>query len=247
MKPDKRNLKRAELNPDENRSVTRRRLLTSGGILALSGCIGGGNGGSQNTDTDAGVAEAPIPNDPSSATYATAGSADRPTVTYYGNWKCPYCAEFSGGFLGDIVTDYVKPGDISLRFRALAYIDGKPFLGPDAPRAAQAGLAVWNVDPATYWRYHENVFANQPPERETWATTDKLVSFAEQAGVAETEQLRTALESQKYEMPVRETTQAAADVGVSGTPALVIDDETVNPLSDEQRTRTLIEQFVDGS
>ncbi|MFC4986771.1 DsbA family protein [Saliphagus infecundisoli] len=168
-------------------------------------------------------------------------------MTYYGNWKCPYCADFSTGFLGDIVTDYVEPGDISLQFRSLAYIDGEPFLGSDAPRAAQAGLAAWNVDPETYWRYHEYVFANQPPESETWATTDKLVSFAEEAGVTETGQFRTKIQEQAYESPIRETSQAAADAGISGTPALIIDGEMVNPLSDEQRIRTFIEQLANGS
>ncbi|MFC4451980.1 DsbA family protein [Halorussus aquaticus] len=231
----------------EHRLLTRRRFLATSGVLALSGCLGGETNEPPNTDLDGAVANAPVPDDPASSTYARAGSAAQPTVTYYGNWKCPYCADFSTGFLGDIVTDYVEPGDISLRFRSLAYIDGEPFLGPDAPRAAQAGLGVWNVATETYWRYHEYVFANQPPESETWATTNKLVSFAEEAGVTETEQLRTKIQEQAYESPIRGTSQAAAGAGVSGTPALVIDGETVNPLSDEQRTRTLIERLADGS
>jgi len=217
------------------------------GVIAVSGCLGGKTTESLNTEVDGTVASVPIPNDPSTSTYARAGSADRSIVTYYGNWKCPYCADFSTGFLGDIVTDYVKTGEISLRFRSLAYIDGKPFLGSDAPRAARVGLAVWDVEPETYWPYHEYVFANQPPESETWATTDKLVSFAEEAGMTETGQLRTKIQGKAYESPIRETSQAAANAGVSGTPALVIDGETVNPLGDEQRTRTLIEQLADGS
>lgn len=227
--------------------LTRRRFLATSGVIAVSGCLGGKTTESPNTEVDGTVASVPIPNDPSSSTYAMAGSADRPTVTYYGNWKCPYCADFSTGLLGDIITDYVKPRDISLRFRALAFIDGKPFLGSDAPRAARAGLAVWDIEPETYWPYHEYVFANQPPESETWATTDKLVSFAEEAGMTETGQLRTKIQGQAYESPTRETSQPAANAGVLGTPALVIDGETVNPLGDEQQTRTLIEQLADGS
>ena len=229
-----------------HRLLTRRQFLATSGALALSGCLGGENIESTNTAVDA-VANAPDPDDPTSSTYARAGAADRPTVTYYGNWKCPYCADFSTGFLGNIVTDYVEPGDISLQFRALAYIDGEPFLGSDSPRAAQGGLGVWNVAPETYWRYHEYVFANQPPEGEEWATTNKLMSFAEEAGVTETEQLQTKIQEQAYESPIRETSQAAVDAGVSRTPTLVIDGETVNPLSDQQRTRTLIEQLADGS
>lgn len=247
MNEDKLRTTLSTVTNGEDTETTRRRLLVTGGVLVFSGCLGSGNKGSPNTAVDGAVASAPVPSDPASYTYATAGSANRPTVTYYGNWKCPYCAEFSTGFLGDIVKEYVESGDINLRFRALAYINGEPFLGSDAVHAARAGLAVWNVDPETYWKYHEYVFANQPPERETWATTDKLVSFGEQAGVTSTDKLRTKLENQAYESTIQKTSQAAADAGVSGTPTLVIDGETVNPLSDKERTRTLIEQLKDES
>jgi hypothetical protein len=115
--------------------LSRRQVLATGSVVALSGCLGGGgdsnrsSGAQENED----VANAPVPDSPSSLTYGTMGGGDRPTVTYYGNWKCPYCAQFSASFLGDLVTDYVESGDINLRFRALSYINGKPFLGPDAP------------------------------------------------------------------------------------------------------------------
>lgn len=227
--------------------LTRRRVLAAGGTLALSGCLGGGNTKESPPEPDTAVANTRIPENPGSYTYATAGVGDQPTVTYFGSWKCPYCAEFSTGFLGDIITDYVEPGDIDLRFRALAYIDGNPFLGPDAPRAARAGLAVWNVDPVTCWKYHEYVFANQPPERDTWAKPDKLVSFMQQTGVTGVEKIRTKLQSQAYESALQATSRAAADAGISGTPALLIDGKTVNPLGDPDRTRTLIEQLIDGT
>lgn len=227
--------------------LTRRRVLAAGGTVALSGCLGGGNSTDTTTEPNTAVANTRIPDEPGSYTYATAGGGDTPTVTYFGSWKCPYCAEFSTGLLGDIITEYVEPGDITLRFQNLAYINGEPFLGPDAPRAARAGLAVWNADPATYWTYHEYVMANQPPERETWATPDKLVSFMEQAGVSGIETIRPKLESQAYESALQATSRAAAAAGISGTPAVLVDGETVNPLGDPDRTRTLIEQLSDGT
>lgn len=236
------------VSPDIPSSImSRRQVLAAGSALALSGCLGRNSGGTSNTNVRGAVADASVPSTSSSYTYATMGAGDGPTVTYYGNWKCPYCAEFSTGLLSDIVTDYVETGDINLEFRALVYVGGDPFLGPDAPRAARAGLAVWNVDPETYWKYHEYVFANQPPEGETWATTEKLVSFAEEAGVTGIEQVRGKLDGQTYESALRKTSQAAVDADVSGTPTLVIDGEAVNPLSDEARARTLIEQLIDGA
>lgn len=227
--------------------MSRRQVLATGSIVALSGCLGGGSNSSTDGNVNEDVANAPLSNSPDSLTYATMGSSDGPTITYYGNWKCPYCAEFSTGTLGDFVTDYVENGNVNIQFRALAYINGEPFLGADSPRAARAGLAVWNVNPKTYWRYHEYVFANQPPEGETWATAEKLLSFAESAGVSDLDRVREQLDEGMYESEVQNTTDAAASAGVSGTPTLVIDGETVNPLSDESRARTLIEGLTDAS
>jgi protein-disulfide isomerase len=59
--------------------------------------------------------------------------------------------------------------------------------------------------------------------------------------------VREQLDGQTYETAVRKTSEAAAAAGVSATPALVIDGETVNPLSDESRVRTLIEGLVDAA
>ena len=168
--------------------LTRRQLLLAGGSAATAGVVIGATALSNNTSTepdggantggDAGaVATAPIPDSPSEFRYATMGSADADvTVTYFGSWKCPYCAQFGTGMLSQLVMDYVEPGTIALEFRNLAYFGGDPFLGPDAPAAGQAGLAVWNTDPASYWAFHEYVFRNQPPESDQWATTERLVS-----------------------------------------------------------------------
>ncbi|MFB6110999.1 MAG: DsbA family protein [Halobacteriaceae archaeon] len=226
---------------------SRRQVLSglgAAGLTALAGCLGGGGDGGGSPA----VANAPIPANPGEYTYARTGTAG-PTITYYGNWKCPFCAEFSNGSdrvlnLGTIVTEYVEPGALQLRFRALAYTSsGQPFLGPDAVRAARAGLAVWNLAPAQYWRYHERIMAEQPPESETWATTDRLVQFAETAGVEATEELRTAIESGEYQSAVRESAQRASTLGVDGTPYLVIDGSLYSPFR-PSATRSALETLT---
>ncbi|MFB6173767.1 MAG: DsbA family protein [Halobacteriales archaeon] len=220
---------------------TRRRVLVAAGAAGLGGCLGGGGSGAP---PDGPVANAPIPETPGAHRYATAGTGSAPVVTYVGSWKCPYCAEFSLGFLRDIVEEYVEPGALSLRYRALAYAsDGGPFLGPDAPRAARAGLAVWNVDPDTYWRFHEHVMANQPPEGRRWATTDRLVGFAEEAGVEGTDRIRAAVEGGRYRAAVRATARMTFEAGVEGTPALLIDGEVVSPF-EKERTRRLLDRVA---
>ncbi|WP_181687117.1 DsbA family protein [Halorhabdus salina] len=227
------------------RTATRRGVLAACGV-ALAGC-GSSTDAVTTVSIDSPVTNAPIPSNPDEYTYAMMGSGDAPvTVTYIGNWKCPYCADFSTGSLGTLVSDYVEPGSIDLRYRTLSYTSRGPFLGPDAPRAARAGLAVWHTDPDRYWTFHEHVMRSQPPESEQWATTDKLVRFAKEAGVDDSESIRTALEDGEYDQAVRKTTQAASDAGVRGTPAIVVGGQAVNALQTDQ-VRSLIDEAIETS
>ena len=209
------------------------------GGTARNGTRGAGTGGQTNA-----VATARIPSSPDEYRYAVTGTANAgTTVTYFGSWKCPYCAQFSTGFLPTLIADYVETGEITLEFRNLTYIDGEPFLGADAPAAARAGLAVWNNDPKSYWGYHEQVLSNQPPESKQWATADKLMSFARTAGVADPSVIQTAIQENRYEDSLRATSAAAKEAGIRGTPTLLVDGTTVNPF-EEGRTRRLIEDAI---
>lgn len=224
--------------------------LGAGAAASLAGCTGGGGTPTETPVPPAGgpVSTAPLPDAPDESEYATMGT-DGPVVTYFGNWKCPFCAEFSVGSdrvlpLAEIVTGYVEPGDIRLRYRGVAYTaDGDPFLGPDAPRATHAGLSVWSRAPERYWRYHEYVMANQPSESQQWATADRLVGFADGAGVEDTEGVRSDIEGTRFADRIGATTTAFADAGASGTPTLLVDGETYSPFESDA-TREALDTLV---
>jgi protein-disulfide isomerase len=234
--------------------MTSRRAVLGGlaAATALAGCAGSRSTETETdtTTADGAVGDAPLPDGDS--TYARMGT-DGPTVTYYGNWKCPFCAEFSVGSdrvfsMPELLTGYVAPGDVTLEHRSVAYIDGRPFLGPDAPRAARAGLAVWDRDPASYWAYHEHVMANQPSESEEWATPDRLVGFAEAAGVEPIAEVRADVESGAHEDAVRASTEpflTAFERSDSdpGTPAVVVDGVAYSPFQPE-RFREALDTLV---
>lgn len=228
---------------------TRRSFLTAAAgtcTAALAGCLGGGSSAFPDDPAPATgpVTTAPLPDEPADHPYAVMGASDAPVpVVYYGSWKCPYCAEFSTGFLHDIATEYVETGDVTLQFRGIAYLGGSTFLGPDAPTATRAGLSVWKHDPGTYWTFHEFVFENQPPEAKQWATTETMVQFADGAGVDGTDAVRNALENDAYERLLVRTANAAESAGVRGTPMLVVNGTILNAL-DESEVRTAIENAL---
>lgn len=187
---------------------------------------------------DVSFADVPIPEAPEEHDYATMGRSDATaTATVFGNWKCPYTRAFVLEHLPDVVDRYVRPGDLVVEFRALAYRSDEPFLGPDAPRAARAGLGVWDVDPGSYWSYFGYVFGNQPPEADEWATTEHLSSFADAAGVEDTDALRRSIQGDEHASAVRSTTTAAAGLDVFTVPRVAVDGEVTAPTVDPESTR----------
>jgi len=193
------------------------------------------------------VESAPISSSTNEDPYAVMGTNDaNTTVTYFGNWKCPYCARFSTGYLRTLISDYVIPGEINIKFRNLTYANGEPFLGADSPEAARAGLAVWKNDPESYWQYHESVFSNQPPESNLWASVERLVEFARSAGVSDPSVVREAIQEERYRKELQATTTAVNEAGISGTPTLLVQKTTISPF-DQKQTEQAIENAISDS
>lgn len=227
--------------------LNRRKFLTgaaAGGSLLLAGCMNGQSYGSGHEVPDGAVANAPIPDAPSKSGFATMGSTDATVPIYYfGNYKCPFCAEFSTQVLPSLVEEYVSTGDALIQYRPLVYVDNQPFLGQDAPRLGHSDLAVWMNDPEQYWTFHEYVYANQPPESEIWGTTDNIMNFVEGSEVENTEQIREDITNEAYSQQLQETSQTASGLGITGTPLLWVDGTVVNGL-EEQQIRNAIEESL---
>jgi protein-disulfide isomerase len=193
------------------------------------------------TEPDVFSSAVPTPSEPSDHRYATMRArADAPTAAVYGNWKCPYTAAFARNLLPELVEEFVATGDVAVEFRPVAYEDGDPFLGPDAPRAARAGLAAWNVDPESYWQYFAYVFANQPSEDVAWAQSDVLARLATAAGVESVDRFEAALAGSTHRDAVREAAEQFRRLGADAVPRVVTDDGVSAPTVNPEATR---EQF----
>lgn len=182
---------------------------------------------------------------PKETTYARMGEDDAPVATLYGNWKCPYTREFVVNQMPGLVEEFVQPGRLRLEFRSLAYRNGSPYLGPDAPRATRAGLAVWHLDPASYWTYFAYVFANQPAEKHAWAQPSLLERFAEAAGVSSPSAIERRSAPGNYEDLLGRSVDDAAALGIGTVPRIAVDDTVTAPTIDPESTREQLERAAE--
>ncbi|MGA9400060.1 DsbA family protein [Haladaptatus sp.] len=173
--------------------------------------------------------------------YATMGSEDASvTARFYGAWKCPYTRHFVLDILPTLIEKYVKPGDVAIEFRAVAYEDGEGFHGPDSPRAARAGLVVWNQDPDQFWTYFGTVFKNQN-SAPGWATTEMLLNLAEKADVSDRSDIASLIESGKYQSQIEKTMDQVHDIPITRVPRIVVDDTVTAPTVSPKKTKAQLD------
>ncbi len=206
-------------------AVPRRYVILAGGVTAAAGIAGGG---AVLASGSGGGLLGRSANPVDDYEYGRIGSADAmATITYFGSYKCPHCARFNAGLFGELVTEYVEPGDLAIVYRNLSYFGGGTFLGSDAPAPGHAGLAVYNNEPDVYHDYHDLIFERQGSVNQ-W-TADRLADLADEVGMSEPGIVRTAVQERQYIEALEATDQSAQNAGVDATPTLLIDGTTVQP------------------
>ena len=88
----------------------------------------------------------------------------------YGDLQCPICRAFAVDALPTIIRDYVRPGDVSIEFRGLA------FIGPDSEKALRAVVAAGAQN--REWNLIDLLYVNQGQENSGWFRDSLLLSAA---------------------------------------------------------------------
>ncbi|KZN23229.1 hypothetical protein A4G99_14350 [Haladaptatus sp. R4] len=204
------------------------------GVLAAVGV-----GGAIPASAETAIPEAPVPNDTDELTYATMGTdPNNPTATVYGNFKCPFTQKFvREGNLEAVLNEYVTSGEMNIRFRALAYQPpgtsshgtSTYYISDSDPLISEAALSVWDVSPDDYWQFFDYMFSG---------LISGNVSFSEMKGRMQTADVSdrgTIIDrasSGRFDDTVEENRYDAGDYGVTFTPTMVLDGETIAPHHD---------------
>ena len=158
----------------------------------------------------------------------TAGS-DPVKVVLYEDFQCPVCKSFeeqNGAYLDDLV----KKGEITIEYRMYAFLDSQSST-KYSTRSASAAMAVLDKGgAAAFKKFHDLLYANQPPEGGSGLDDQTLIDLAKQAGVTG---VSAEVEDQTYAAWVRKAFEAGKADGIKGTPTIKIDGKSVAPTQDD--------------
>ncbi len=162
------------------------------------------------------------------------GEVDAPVVMIaYSEFQCPFCGKFARDTEPELIEDYVEDGTLRIEWRDF------PYLGPESTTAALAGRAAAQQD--RFWEFHDALYADQLPPNSGGLDTAYVVAIAEDLGL-DVEQFLEDLEAPGTKRAVAEDFAQGQAIGVTGTPAFVINGVPVIGAQPVEVFREAIEQ-----
>lgn len=147
------------------------------------------------------------------------GPADAPVVMVnYSEFQCPFCGKFARDTAPALEEKYVEDGTLRIEWRDF------PYLGPESTTAAQAGRAA--AAQGQFWEFHDAMFADQLPPNSGHLDDDYVIDIADEIGL-DVAQFRADLNSKATQAAVAEDFEEGQQIGVTGTPAFLINGEPV--------------------
>ncbi|WP_299928195.1 thioredoxin domain-containing protein [uncultured Nocardioides sp.] len=142
------------------------------------------------------------------------GEPDAPVVMVaYSEFQCPFCGKFARDTEPVLVEKFVEDGTLRIEWRDF------PYLGAESTVAARGGRAAAAQD--RFWEFEEAMYADQLPPNSGDLDEDYLVSVAEDIGL-DVDRFREDLDSPEAERAVQDDFAEGQAIGVTGTPAFVI-------------------------
>lgn len=143
------------------------------------------------------------------------GRRDAPvTLVEFADLQCPFCAEWSRAAFPEIVRDYVRPGQVRIVFRGMA------FIGPDSDEALRFALAAGGQ--GKLWNVTHLLYENQGGENEGWVSGDLLEAVGRAVPGLDVERTRAETSASAVDAELAAAAETAAEMGVRGTPSFAL-------------------------
>ncbi len=139
------------------------------------------------------------------------GDANAPGVMVeFADLQCPFCAQYAGDVLPDVVRRYVRPGGVRLELDVISRI------GPDSERGARAAVAAGLQD--KMWQFADVFYGNQGIENSGYVDDGFIRDVAEQVPGLDVDRVLADMDSAAVDRRLARYEQRAQRLGVAGTP-----------------------------
>jgi protein-disulfide isomerase len=176
----------------------------------------------------ASTGDGPTPQSVTLADGVTVGrSSARVTLDLYEDPQCPACRQFEAE-AGPAIADWIDAGTVKVNHHVVSFLDSASTTRYSS-RAANAFYCA--ADAGIFPRYHQLLFANQPPEGSAGLTYDQLVQLGQQAGAPAGGTFEHCVRNRPYADFVSRITDQASRDGVLATPTVLVDGSPVQPVT----------------
>lgn len=187
------------------------------------------------TDTTAQVPTGPV--DVKEGHLPVLGQEDaKVTIIEFSDFQCPFCEQLWKETLPQIKKEYVETGKVKFAYRHYP-LD----FHANAEKAAEASECA--NEQGKFWEMHDKLFENQA-KWESQGAADALTTFAslaDEIGISGAN-LKSCVESGKFEKTVKDDLAEGTTVGVQGTPATYINGLLVSGAQPYSAFKTIIDQ-----
>lgn len=158
------------------------------------------------------------------------GKATAPvTVDLYEDLQCPNCKAFEDT-TGQTLAQLVAAGTVQAHYHPMAFLDNATN-NRYSTRALNAAAAV--VDAAggdAFQKFHDLLYANQPPETGSGLSDAQLIAYAHQVG-ATGANVDAEIKDLTFGDWVKKVTDQASKDGVNQTPTVLVKGKALKDLS----------------
>lgn len=150
-----------------------------------------------------------------------------PVVSLFLDYQCPACARFEQQH-GPTLDELASSGEIQLEYRTMTFLDAN-LRNDSSTRAANAAACADLT--GRYFEYHNTIFSQAPAQEGSGYTDESLIrDFTAQAGITgdALETFDTCYAQKRFSGFVNNVDQEAGQAGITGTPTLQVNGETLN-------------------
>lgn len=147
------------------------------------------------------------------------GDVDAPVVMVeWADFQCPFCGRFARETQPELVARYVEEGVLRIEWRDF------PYLGPESTDAALASRAA--AEQGAFWEFHEAVYAEVFRPNTGELSRENLLRVAADLGL-DRAAFEATMDDPATAQAVQQEFAEARELGITGTPAFLVDGRPV--------------------